>query len=48
MFNIIISYFLILCRFLAFFKIPRTVVTSTIDARSGENCAVFMQPLFTA
>ena len=29
------------------FKIPRTVVTFTIDAGFGENCAVFMQPLFT-
>jgi hypothetical protein len=36
--------FLLLCRFLTFFKILRMF---TIDAGFGENCAVFKWPLFT-
>lgn len=38
--------FLLLCRFVVLFRI-RIVFTSIVFASAGENCAAFMQPIFT-
>jgi hypothetical protein len=39
--------FLLVCRFLTFLKIVRVDAAAAVDASLGENCAIFMYPLFT-